>query len=162
MNNRLLLVAGVVVNVLWNITPAWGQSVASPQIFESTTIRPNFQPDPQRLRGVSGGSVPASDHAVADRSESSTGPCLGYVDTQPDHTLTLTAFFEYLQVAVTSQADTTLIVRGPGGSWCNDDAGEGKNPAIAGQWQSGRYSIWVGSYEKDEYHPYVLQITQEN
>lgn len=58
-----------------------------------------------------------------------------------------------------SPKDTTIIVRGPGGIWCNDDF-KGKNPGIAGQWLPGTYSIWVGSYDQTKYHPYVLRITE--
>lgn len=133
----------------------------SPPIFESTTVSPRFSPDPVTLRGISGGSVAARE--VAGRAETATGPCVGFIDRSPDHTLTLTSFFDFLSVSVEvanpEENDTTLVVRGPGGAWCNDDI-SGKNPGIAGQWQEGSYQIWVGSYQKDTYFPYVLRVTQ--
>jgi len=52
-------------------------------------------------------------------------------------------------------------VRGPGGSWCNDDY-EGKNPGIVGQWLSGTYDIWVGSPQKNKYIPYIIRISQKS
>jgi hypothetical protein len=137
---------------------AQAQQAPSPSvgIFEDITLSPNFSPDPATVRGISGGPLPASD--VAGRAETATGRCLGYVDEQPDHTMQLTSFFNYLSLQIQSPEDTTLVVRGPGGSWCNDDY-EDTNPGIAGQWLSGTYEIWVGSYEQNSYHPYVIRIT---
>jgi hypothetical protein len=126
-------------------------------IFENVTIRPKFSPDPIIVQGISGGSVPGKK--IAGRAETASGPCVGFVDEKPNHTLVLKAFFNYLRIQVQSPRDTTIIVRGPGGIWCNDDF-KGKNPGIAGQWLPGTYSIWVGSYDQTKYHPYVLRITE--
>ena len=146
------LVAGV---LLFN-APASAQQAKSLPIFENATISPNFSPDPRTIRGISGGSVPASQ--VAGRTETATGPCVGFVDQKPDHTLVLTSFFKNLSIQVESPADTTLVIKGPGGSWCNDDY-QGKNPSIGGQWLSGSYGIWVGSYQKNDNNPYLIRIT---
>jgi hypothetical protein len=59
---------------------------------------------------------------------------------------------------VESPQDTTILISGPGGTWCNDDF-EGKNPGIAGQWLAGTYKVWVGSYDKNNYHPYIIRIS---
>lgn len=126
-------------------------------IFEDVTLSPSFAPDPTTVRGISGGSTAASD--LAGRAETATGPCNGFVDQAPDHTIVLTGFFSYLSLQVQSPDDTTLIVRGPGGTWCNDDF-SGPNPGIAGQWLSGTYEVWVGSYAQDTYHPYVIRLTE--
>jgi hypothetical protein len=125
-------------------------------IFENITLSPGFSPDPVTVRGISGGDMSASD--VATRTETATGACTGFVDEQPDHTIVLSSVFNFLNLQVESPEDTTLIVRGPGGTWCNDDY-TGKNPGIAGQWLSGTYQIWVGSYRQNEYSPYVIRIT---
>jgi hypothetical protein len=129
---------------------------ASTTIFENVTLSPNFAPDPLTVRGISGGSVVASE--LAGRTETSTGECVGYVDQQPDHTIVLTEFFEFLSLEVQSPENTTLVVRGPGGVWCNDRF-SGQNPGIAGQWFSGTYQIWVGSNTSDTYHPYIIRIS---
>ncbi|HEY9621954.1 MAG TPA: hypothetical protein V6C78_16475 [Crinalium sp.] len=126
-------------------------------IFENVTLSPNFSPDPTTVRGISGGPRLASD--LAGRAETATGPCNGYVDEQPDHTIVLTQFFSYLRLQVQSPADTTIVVRGPGGTWCNDDY-QGKDPGIAGQWLSGTYQVWIGSYESNRYDPYVIRISE--
>lgn len=132
------------------------QAQPSPPILENVTISPKFSP-PLILRGISGGVVPGEN--VAGRAETANGLCVGFVDEKPDHTLVVTDFFKYLGLQVQSPNDTTIIVRGPGGSWCNDDSKE-KNPGIAGQWLAGTYSVWVGSYDSTKYHPYILQITE--
>jgi len=127
-------------------------------IFENLTLTPGADLRPKTLRGISGGPIPASD--VAGRPETATGPCLGFVDTQPDHILTLTAPFEFLSLQVQSAEDTTLVVRGPGGSWCNDNY-LSLNPGIAGQWLPGRYEIWIGSHRNNGYFPYVIRVLQQ-
>ncbi|MFW6357962.1 MAG: hypothetical protein ACOC0N_01910 [Chroococcales cyanobacterium] len=139
--------------------PSFAQPTNSASIFENVRISPRFAPDPLVLRGISGGMIPASDPTIAGRAASPTGPCVGYVDRQPDHTVTLTGFFNFLNIQVQSDEDTTLVIKGPGGSWCNDDV-KAKNPGVAGQWLEGEYGIWVGSYDQNEYHPYRLRITQ--
>ena len=56
----------------------------STPIFENVTLSPNFNPDPLTIRGLSGG--PVSAETTAGRTNTSTGPCSGFVDQQPDHT----------------------------------------------------------------------------
>ncbi|MGF1491669.1 MAG: hypothetical protein ACFBSC_04290 [Microcoleaceae cyanobacterium] len=156
---------GVAVNLAMGIggllalvAPARTQPRQSNSIpmFENVTISPEFTPDPLTVRGLSGGMV--ASEATAGRDDTPTGPCVGFVDEKPDHTIDLTSFFKYLSFRVKSSADTVLVVRGPGGSWCNDDYTD-MNPGIAGQLMSGTYEIWVGSYKTNNYHPYVNRIT---
>ncbi|RUR74584.1 hypothetical protein DSM107007_50890 [Nostoc sp. PCC 7120 = FACHB-418] len=106
---------------------------------------------------MSGGSV--EGNRITGRIETPTGPCNGFVDETPDHTIRLTSKFDYLKLQVQSPQDTTIVVKGPGGTWCNDDL-DGKNPGIIGEWLPGNYQVWVGSYQKGKYFPYTLQITE--
>ena len=130
---------------------------ASP-IFGDVTIKHPFSPDPLTVRGMSGGAI--SGNTIAGKKETPpTGPCKGFVDQDPDHTLKLTSKFDYLKLVVDSPADTTMIIKGPGGVWCNDDF-DGKNPGIVGEWLLGTYQIWIGSYKEKEYLPYTLKITE--
>lgn len=140
-------------------TPVQAQSSQSTllSIFENVKLGPKFSPDPTRIQGISGGSVAATD--IAKRSETITGPCSGYMDSKPDHTLSLTGFFNYLSLEVESPEDTTMVIQGPGGTWCNDDY-QGKNPGIAGQWLAGTYRIWIGSYKPGSYHPYRIKLSE--
>ncbi len=159
MIRSLVCLSSVALTALGLALPARAQfsQFPGPSIFENAVLSLGFVPDPAVLRGISGGEQPARE--VADRVETPTGPCTGFVDRQPDHLLTLTEFFDYLDVQVYSPEDTTLVVRGPGGTWCNDDIVE-RNPGIAGQWLPGRYEIWVGSYEQHAYHPYIIRLSQ--
>lgn len=131
---------------------------SSTTMFENITLSPSFNPDPLTIRGLSGGPVLAKD--TAGRQDTQTGTCMGYVDQEPDHTVVLTTFFDYLKLQVKSSEDTVLVIRGPGGSWCSDDAKD-MNPSIEGQWLSGKYEIWVGSYKPNTYHPYIITITNK-
>ena len=119
-------------------------------------LSPGFSPDPLVIRGISGGSIPAAE--IANRDMTHNGPCVGLVAEEPDHRIVLTKYFNYLSLEVSSSEDTTLVIRGPGGSWCNDDQ-EDKNPGIAGQWLKGTYEVWIGSYEENNYRPYTIKIT---
>lgn len=128
----------------------------APPIFENVTIDTNFSPNPLTVRGISGGSVAGKE--VAGRTETANGACTGFVDQQPDHTIVLKDFFKYLSLQVQSPEDTNIIVRGPGGTWCNDDS-QGKNPGIAGEWLAGTYNVWVGSFDQTKTNPYILRIS---
>jgi hypothetical protein len=129
---------------------------AKPSFLANVTLSPKFAPDPQELRGVGGGAIAAA--TIAGRAETQTGACNGFVDTKPDHTVVLGAFFDYLSLQVESPQDTTLVIKGPGGVWCNDDH-EGKDPGVSGEWLAGTYQVWIGSYDKSKYVPYILKIT---
>lgn len=129
----------------------------APPIFGDVSIGQKFAPDPITVRGMSGGEI--SGKKITNSQETPTGPCAGYYDEKPDHTIELKNRFEYLKLRVQSPADTTLIVKGPGGTWCNDDL-DGKNPGIVGEWLPGTYNVWIGSYQKNSYMPYTLQITE--
>lgn len=158
---KLLLVLAVAVFTIGLLSHSWvqAQDKNSTPIFEDITLTPQFSPDPMTVRGLSGGPLLAKEQT--GREETVTGPCLGFVDEKPDHRLVLTSFFDYLSLQVKSNEDTTLIVRGPGGSWCNDDY-EGKNPGLVGQWLSGTYEIWVGSYQRHRYAPYIIRLSARN
>jgi hypothetical protein len=130
---------------------------AQAQTYAPATIKPKFAPDPMVLEGVAGGVQSAS--SVAGTAETPTGACLGFVDREPNHKLELKAFFNYLSIVADGQADTTIIVKGPGGTWCNDDY-QGKNAGVSGQWLPGSYEVWVGDYKKDKNTQYRLKISE--
>jgi hypothetical protein len=118
-------------------------------------LQRGFAPNPLTIDGHTTGTLSA--RRVFDQQTTPTGPCLGYISNTPDHILTLDTFFDNLSVTVESERDTTLIVQGPGGIWCNDDS-DSSNPRIAGQWLPGSYQIWVGAYHASKQSPYTLRI----
>jgi hypothetical protein len=126
-------------------------------LFENIKISPGFTPNMQVLRGISGGTDEVQKHS--GKAQTETGACLGFVDADPDHQITMISEFDYLNIKVRSSGDTVLLVRGPGGSWCSDDESD-RNPAIGGKWLPGTYEVWVGSYEKNASFPYLLQLSE--
>ena len=126
-------------------------------IFGDITIDRPLPKDPLTVRGMSGGSITAKE--IAERKDTPTGACTGYMDRQPDHTLELKTKFDYMKLVIESPEDTTLVIKGPGGTWCNDEF-EGKNPGIVGEWLEGEFRVWVGSYRKEHSFPYTLKITE--
>lgn len=128
------------------------------EIGKNITLDGQINPNPMLIGGMSGGTIQASE--VVNTKETSTGLCEGLVNQQPNHLLVLKTFFEFLKIEVASSTDTTILVQGPGGVWCNDDYNN-ENPALEGQWQAGQYKIWVGSYEETP-HSYNIKITVHN
>ncbi|MEI6442465.1 MAG: hypothetical protein WCO29_04910 [Nostocales cyanobacterium ELA583] len=156
--SKTALTTGIIVILC--VTAGFNQianAQETPPIFGDITINPKSSPDPTIVRGMSGGSE--SGRLVAGKDKTATGPCSGFMDKEPDHTLVLTSRVDHLKLVVKSPQDTTLIIQGPGGTWCNDDL-DGKNPGIVGEWLKGTYQIWVGSYEKGKYFPYILKIME--
>lgn len=129
---------------------------AQAQMYGNVTIDSN-SPNPMEVTGVGGGSRSAK--SIAGTEGTSTGDCVGFVDGQADHTLVLKKYFKSLTVTSESSTDTTMIVKGPDGVWCNDDLRD-KNAGITGDWKAGTYEVWVGSYSKSKSVPYTLKITR--
>lgn len=87
------------------------------------------------------------------------GTCRGWMQSAPSHTMVITRPQPFLVVAVTSAADSTLIIRRPDGSVvCNDDH-YNLNPGIEGAFPAGLYQVWVGSYRQGEERPYRITVS---
>ena len=108
------------------------------------------------VEGISGGAITALE--ITNTENTATGYCDGFASRQPNHILKLNSFFEFLRLEVESPADTTILVLGPGGVWCNDDSDDA-NPVIEGQWQPGLYKVWVGSYQANSQNNYRIKIS---
>ncbi len=116
-------------------------------------LSPGFRPDPHMVSLRAGGSIDARTRF---------SDCRGFITQAPDIRL----FWDGngslpLRLSVTSNADTTLVVNGPGGEWyCDDDSGGGTNPAVALNPTAGRYEIWVGTYSAGTSQPAYLAISE--
>ncbi|MGD1919258.1 MAG: hypothetical protein ACFCAD_10430 [Pleurocapsa sp.] len=141
-----LLLSGIIAGL--NISPVSAQ--------KNININQDSIDRPIVISGTSGGTIKVLN--ITQTENSPTGYCDGFVNPQPNHILTIDTFFDYLRLEVDSPADTTILVRGAGGVWCNDDAGSA-NPMIEGQWQPGMYQIWVGSYQPNSMDNYQIRIT---
>lgn len=126
----------------------------APPLFEHHTLTAPFRPDPFGITVQAGGNENISDANVFDLTG---GTCTGFVNAQqPDIAITYNSRGTPLLMSVNSEADTTLIVNMPDGTWrCNDDANTSTlNPRLYfPEGQSGRYNIWVGTYRHDTSWP---------
>lgn len=140
------------------LASSWGwQSVAAQ--LEFVTLAAGFTPNPTVLAGTGGGDRPAAE--VVNTERTPTGPCLGYISTHPHEEVKFENHFTNLEIRVESDLDTTLVISGPDGIWCNDDSG-GPDPAIVGQWVAGKYRIWIGAYRAGDVPEYELLISDNS
>ncbi|MBV6658690.1 MAG: serine protease [Devosiaceae bacterium] len=116
-----------------------------PATFADTDLIAGFQPDPQRIDLQAGGNLRASD---------ALSGCAGFVADAPDVRITYEAGdIGMLRFAVEGDADTTLLINQPDGSWhCNDDRADGDlNPELVFEGPlGGQYDIWVGTFESPD------------
>ncbi|MCC0178308.1 hypothetical protein I4641_15105 [Waterburya agarophytonicola K14] len=147
-----LLLLGIIINfnINININPSYAQTNSNIAIDKNIINKPLI------VQGISGGAITALE--ITQTKNTGTGYCDGFASQQPNHILKIDTFFDYLRLEVDSSADTTILVRGAGGVWCNDDAGSA-NPVIEGQWQPGVYQVWVGSYRANSNNNYKIKIT---
>lgn len=124
-------------------------------VFASMTVPGGLGTDPVWLDGQAGGPVD-----VRYLGNSPAGPCVGHATGAPSHMLTLNDDVSGLVAAVESAGDTTMVINGPNGWWCNDDA-IGVNPAVSGYWPAGVYRVWVGTYAADTAAPYRLSLYRD-
>lgn len=106
------------------------------------------------LVSVNGGGMQAA-------SELDPG-CVGWINDEPVLTINYAGKAEFAEIFYFSDADPTLVVELPDGSYqCSDDAAENvldplvrmENPA------QGTYKIWVGTYDEGQLVPGLLVIT---
>lgn len=102
--------------------------------------------------GSFGGSVPAGTLGQG---------CLGYIDNDPQFIIDV-ANAGWVRFDITAgdpDADTTLLLRGPSGTLCNDDAGEGTlNPQLSSYLNEGEYYLYVGGYAARDHGPFDLAV----
>lgn len=123
--------------------------------FGSMSLGIGFTPDPFGVEVLSGGGVDVF-------SALSEADCSGYATRSPDYSLEWTDDGgDLLRILVVAEGDTTLIVNDPYGDWfCNDDT-SGFDPMVEFvNPESGRYDIWIGSFEINTVVPGMLYITE--
>ncbi|MDG4650484.1 trypsin-like serine protease [Roseibacterium sp. SDUM158017] len=134
------------------------QDYTLPSTFGVFTVVSGFEPDPNWVSLLAGGSLRAEY-----TDQSSGGACAGYFAEAPDFRIVFTDGEGLpLSFYVEAREDTVLLVNAPDGAWhCNDDA-SGLNPAVSFETPlAGQYDIWVGTYAATEdYPPAMLAITE--
>ena len=133
--------------------PVLAQDMSLEPTYGTVDLGAGFTPDPYGVELSSGGSIDASRVASG---------CSGFIANAPDVRLNYDAGSLPLIFAVASNADTTLVINGPDGSWyCDDDSGGNLDPEIAfSRPSSGQYDIWVGTYAAAEIHAAELYISE--
>ena len=150
MKIRVLTIAAIVAMS----ATAVAQDITQAPTYSTLDLNTGFVPDPNTVSLAAGGSIEVSSDLGAG--------CTGYVANAPDVRLNYTAGETFpLNIYVTSDADTTLVVNLPDGSWlCNDDS-QGFNPLLTmASPMSGQYDIWVGSYDGDSLPAATLKISE--
>lgn len=127
-------------------TPA----LVAAQDYGDFQIGAGFTPDPQTGSGTSGGPVQASTFGAG---------CVGLIDNSPDHQITVTSTVDLTLYALSS-VDTTLVVHGPAGTFCDDDSHGGLNPEVNARLTPGVYDVYIGNYDEDSQARYTLTLTE--
>jgi hypothetical protein len=132
--------------------PAYAQvNTSANGTYGQVQLNSGFTPDPHSVTVTAGGDVDAS---------TVSSDCVGRIARRADYSLNYRAGQLPLIISATSENDTTLAVRAPNGTWfCNDD-GQDLNPVVRIESpRSGRYQIWVGTFNQDT-APAVLNISE--
>lgn len=110
-------------------------------MFATIRLEAGFMPDPYEVALLAGGPTELGGELGAE--------CVGHVNVeQPEVVLEYVADGSPLYIFVESGDDTSLLVRGPDGTWyCSDDAPDrGLDPLVlVADPRSGRYDVWVGT-----------------
>lgn len=134
---------------------AQAQDVNAAPAYGSVTLGAGFSPDPESIGIQAGGAIYGGNVDAA---------CYGYISFQPSLNVQYNAGGFPLYISAASDADTTLIINAPDGSWhCNDDApGQGLNPGVEfASPQSGIYNVWVGTLSAGNgYEPTMVHISE--
>lgn len=104
------------------------------QDYQNFTLGAGFMPDPQTGTGTTGGAVDA-----AARGDG----CVGMIDEVPDHVITVTSALG-LRATVRSGVDSTLVIRGPAGTFCDDDSAGALDAEVVARLTPGDYEVYVG------------------
>lgn len=131
---------------------------ANPANFASLKLAPGFSS--QTVKGYAKGAIAL--HRVVGERDMQKNMCLGYGSPSPDHMLVLKKKVNKLRLQVNSKRDTTLLIKGPGNRlYCLDDSAKGKDAGwLATQLPAGKYSVWVGSFERGQQFRYTVTVDE--
>ncbi|MCW5713663.1 MAG: hypothetical protein KIT43_04000 [Bauldia sp.] len=155
MNRKLALFAAAAAVVS---TAALAQTVPNIGLdpaFGTVQLEAGFLPDPHNVDIIAGGPINAAAAGLADG-------CNGFIAEAPDVRLDYAAQPNIpLHIFVTAEADTTLVINQPDGTWiCNDDT-NGLNPVVSfAEPLTGVYDIYIGTYGEPANPAGVLSISE--
>lgn len=132
--------------------PSMAQDYNQRPTFGTIDLTTNFLPDPRSIDVTAGGNI------SADRLGND---CTGSIANAPDVRLNYQAGRFPLFISVQSDADTTLAVNLPDGSWvCNDDLIDLNPGIVLDRPLSGQYDIWIGVFGGGSGTPARLSISE--
>jgi hypothetical protein len=149
-----ILAAGAALAAVATAGVATAQNFGLQPAYGTLTLNAGFSPDPQVVNVQSGGNINANTVSSS---------CRGFIANAPDVRVNYRAGSFPLIISANSQADTTLVVNAPDGSWyCDDDGGNaGMNPMVRfNNPQSGQYDIWIGTYGSATLQPAQLHVSE--
>jgi len=116
-----------------------------PPVFGRSELTTPLSPDPVRITLTAGGPAPVQQSVAGNTF--TVGVCTGYVTRAASHELDWRGGGP-LFISAVSDADTTLVVNAPDGSWwCDDDSAGDFNPGLVfSDALDGIYDIYVGTY----------------
>ena len=136
-------------------TTATGPDPGRDPLYGETSLRPGFQPAPFTVQIIGGGRNRVAD-AISGQQ------CRGFVSEAPDFSVHLSDSFAEIWFALHSPADMTLLANGADGAWHCSSETIGINPAIGFSFPpAGRYDIWVGSADEDNYAAAILYVAEQ-
>ena len=151
-----IVAAGAALAAVATAGIATAQNYSLNPTYGTINLNYGFTPDPQVINLQSGGEI--------DAQRAISSSCRGFIANAPDVRLNYNAGGGYpLILSVAANADTTLVVNAPDGTWyCDDDAGvNGLNPMVRfNQPLSGQYDIWVGTYGNASLQQAQLHISE--
>lgn len=150
---KSVLTAAALALGLAAATTATAQNVNAPAAYGSVSLSAGFLPDPYRIRVRAGGDWYFTTTNTCQRG--------GWFANAPDFRLFYQAGGYSLFIFAEGPGDTMLLVNAPDGGWyCNDDY-SGLHPAIIfNRPMSGRYEIWVGTYNRARVRNTILSISE--
>jgi len=144
-----------------------------PSNFGGGELTSGFTPDPWAFPLTAGGGDDPVNVATLGLIDDASSEACGqaYVTRKPDFHFTFQAGQYPLvrfYVVTENGADATLLINDPSGRWrCNDDHpvrdgwGNERMPSVDFEFpETGRYDIWVGSYDQTAHNPAALYVTE--
>jgi hypothetical protein len=127
-----------------------------PPVYGSSSLTAGFVPDPFTVGVTGGGPVSAAYLGTG---------CGGYASSAPSFSVNYTkGAFPLLRFYFVGSGDSTMIINTPGGSWvCRDDSFGTLHPTLDfNSPASGRYDVWIGSYNPGGAVPGTLYVTENS
>lgn len=118
-------------------TDAEQQAPPAAHLDEGTVFRDGFTEQ----------TIPGQVHPDRPASDLREG-CLGMIPREPSAEFTMDGDVP-AKISVVADIDTVVAIVGPEGTFCNDDT-DTMNPAVSRLWASGKYKVYVGSFEAQE------------